>query len=84
VLDEYDRRRHLHDGTRPDMETGILDAWSQARRRGESVALMANTIDTVTASTKPPNRPVSAVVNSTPPHLNSTSTGNGCWSATRW
>jgi hypothetical protein len=30
------------------METGILDAWSQARRRGESVALMANTIDTVT------------------------------------
>jgi ATP-dependent exoDNAse (exonuclease V) alpha subunit len=48
VLDEYDRRRHLHDGTRPDMETGILDAWSQARRRGESVALMANTIDTVT------------------------------------
>jgi hypothetical protein len=48
VLVEYDRRGRLHDGTRHDMETGILDAWSQARRRGESVALMANTVDTVT------------------------------------
>jgi conjugative relaxase-like TrwC/TraI family protein len=48
VLVEYDRRGRLHDGTRPDMETSILDAWSQARSRGESVALMANTVDTVT------------------------------------
>jgi hypothetical protein len=30
------------------METGILDAWFEARRRGEAVALMANTVDTVT------------------------------------
>jgi ATP-dependent exoDNAse (exonuclease V) alpha subunit len=48
VLDEYHRRGRLHDGTRPDMETSILDAWSQARGHGESVALMANTIETVT------------------------------------
>jgi conjugative relaxase-like TrwC/TraI family protein len=48
VLVEYDRRGRLHDGTRHDMETGILESWSQARSRGESVALMANTVDTVT------------------------------------
>jgi len=48
VLVEYDRQGRLHNGTRHDMETSILDAWSQARSRGESVALMANTIDTVT------------------------------------
>jgi ATP-dependent exoDNAse (exonuclease V) alpha subunit len=48
VLVEYDRRGRLHDGTRHDMETGILDAWFEARGRGESVALMANTTDTVT------------------------------------
>jgi conjugative relaxase-like TrwC/TraI family protein len=48
VLDEYDRRGRLHDGARHDMETEILDAWSQARSRGEAVALMANTTDTVT------------------------------------
>jgi ATP-dependent exoDNAse (exonuclease V) alpha subunit len=48
VLVEYDRRGRLHDGTQADMETGILDAWLGARRRGESVALMANTVDTVT------------------------------------
>jgi ATP-dependent exoDNAse (exonuclease V) alpha subunit len=48
VLDEYDKQGRLHDGTHADMETSILDAWSQARHRGESVALMANTVDTVT------------------------------------
>ena len=48
VLDEYDRHGRLHDGTRHDMETEILKAWSEARSRGESVALMANTLDTVT------------------------------------
>jgi hypothetical protein len=47
VLVEYDRRGRLHDGTRHDMETGILDAWLDARGRGDSVALMANTVDTV-------------------------------------
>jgi ATP-dependent exoDNAse (exonuclease V) alpha subunit len=48
VLVEYDERGRLHDGSRADMETSILDAWLDARGRGESVALMANTIDTVT------------------------------------
>jgi ATP-dependent exoDNAse (exonuclease V) alpha subunit len=48
VLVEYHRRGRLHDGTRADMETEILDAWLEGRRRGESVALMANTVDTVT------------------------------------
>lgn len=48
VLDEYHRQGRLHDGTRHDMETSILDAWLEGRSRGESVALMANTVDTVT------------------------------------
>jgi ATP-dependent exoDNAse (exonuclease V) alpha subunit len=48
VLDEYDQRGRLHDGTHDKMEAEILDAWLEARRRGESVALMANTTDTVT------------------------------------
>jgi ATP-dependent exoDNAse (exonuclease V) alpha subunit len=48
VLDEYHRRGRLHDGTHADMETEILESWSQTRRRGEAVALMANTVDTVT------------------------------------
>jgi hypothetical protein len=48
VVVEYDQRGRLHDGTRREMETGILDAWNEARGRGESVALMANTSDTVT------------------------------------
>jgi ATP-dependent exoDNAse (exonuclease V) alpha subunit len=48
VLVDYDRRGRLHDGTNVDMETEILDAWSQVRGQGESVALMANTTDTVT------------------------------------
>ena len=48
VLVEYDRQGRLHDGTHDQMETEILDAWSEARSRGESVALMANTVDTVT------------------------------------
>jgi hypothetical protein len=48
VLDEYHRQGRLHDGTHADMETEILESWSQTRRRGEAVALMANTVDTVT------------------------------------
>ena len=48
VFVEYDRRGRLHNGTHADMETEILDAWLEGRRRGESVALMANTVDTVT------------------------------------
>jgi hypothetical protein len=48
VLVEYDQHGRLHDGTRHDMETEILEAWNEARRRGEAVALMADTVDTVT------------------------------------
>lgn len=47
VLDEYERHGRLHDGTIEQMESSILDAWWQARCMGESVALMANTADTV-------------------------------------
>lgn len=48
VLAEYDHHGRLHGGDRHQMETGIVDAWHQARLRGEVVALMANTTDTVT------------------------------------
>jgi len=47
VLGEYQCHGRLHDGTPDAMETTIVDAWYQARRRGESVALMANTNHTV-------------------------------------
>jgi conjugative relaxase-like TrwC/TraI family protein len=47
VLDEYEERGRLHAGIHDDMESSILEAWSEARRRGESVALMANTLETV-------------------------------------
>ncbi len=47
VLAQYERHGRLHDGTPDTMETAIVDAWHQARRRGESVALMANTNHTV-------------------------------------
>ncbi|MGA9595715.1 MAG: AAA family ATPase, partial [Acidimicrobiia bacterium] len=47
VLAQYERHGRLHDGTPDAMETAIVEAWSQARRRGESVALMGNTNHTV-------------------------------------
>ena len=47
VLAEYQRHGRLHNGTPDTMETAIVDAWYQARWRGESVALMANTNHTV-------------------------------------
>ncbi|MDJ0925556.1 MAG: MobF family relaxase [Acidimicrobiia bacterium] len=47
VLAQYERHGRLHNGGPGDMETAIVDAWSHARRRGESVALMANTNHTV-------------------------------------
>ncbi len=47
VLAEYDRHGRLHGGTPQDMETEILTAWATARARGETVAMMANTTDTV-------------------------------------
>lgn len=47
VLVEYERRGRLHQGTPADHETEIIAAWRQARQRGETVALMANSNDTV-------------------------------------
>jgi conjugative relaxase-like TrwC/TraI family protein len=47
ALAEYDRRGRLHGGTQTAMETELIDTWKQARDRGESVALMANTTETV-------------------------------------
>jgi conjugative relaxase-like TrwC/TraI family protein len=47
VVAEYERHGRLHDGTPNAMEAAIVEAWSQVRRRGEMVALMANTNHTV-------------------------------------
>jgi ATP-dependent exoDNAse (exonuclease V) alpha subunit len=47
VLTEYEQRGRLHGGTREGMEDEVATAWEQARRRGETVALMANSADTV-------------------------------------
>lgn len=47
ALIEYDRHGRLHGGSQTTMETQLIDAWKQARERGESVALMANTTETV-------------------------------------
>ena len=47
VLAEYETRERLHGGTHEQMETEVISAWQQARRRGETVALMANNTDTV-------------------------------------
>lgn len=47
ALPEYDRHGRLHGGTALEMETGIIDAWAAARARGETVALMANTNESV-------------------------------------
>ncbi|MBT8215657.1 MAG: relaxase domain-containing protein [Acidimicrobiia bacterium] len=47
VLKDYQHHGRLHDGTAHAIETAIIDAWSDARAGGESVALMANTNHTV-------------------------------------
>jgi ATP-dependent exoDNAse (exonuclease V) alpha subunit len=47
VLVEYERRGRLHGGTPDEMEAEIITAWQQTRQRGETVALMANSTDTV-------------------------------------
>lgn len=47
VLAEYEQRGRLHGGTADQMEIEVVTAWEQARRRGETVALMANSTDTV-------------------------------------
>lgn len=47
VLAEYEQRGRLHGGTAEQMEIEVITAWEQARRRGETVALMATSTDTV-------------------------------------
>ena len=47
VLAEYETRGRLHGGTHKQMETEVINAWQQTRSRGETVALMANSTDTV-------------------------------------
>ena len=48
VLTEYEQRGRLHGGTLEELEAAIIAAWQQARSRSETVALMANSTDTVT------------------------------------
>lgn len=47
VLTDYDRRGRFHGGTLDEMEVDIIAAWREARGRGETVALMANSTETV-------------------------------------
>jgi len=47
VIDIYDKRGRIHSGTVYEMESEIIGAWAAGRERGESVALMANSNDTV-------------------------------------
>ncbi|HUF94660.1 MAG TPA: MobF family relaxase [Acidimicrobiia bacterium] len=47
VLSEYERRGRIHGGTLEQMEAEVVGVWQEARDRGETVALMANSTDTV-------------------------------------
>jgi conjugative relaxase-like TrwC/TraI family protein len=47
VLTEYERYGRIHDGALEAMEAQVIEAWKEARGRGETVALMANTTETV-------------------------------------
>jgi ATP-dependent exoDNAse (exonuclease V) alpha subunit len=47
VIGEYERHRRIHEGTTVEMETAIVEAWAQARGRGETVAMIATTNHTV-------------------------------------
>jgi ATP-dependent exoDNAse (exonuclease V) alpha subunit len=48
ALVEYDRHGRLHGGTQAAMETELIAAWQTARSQSQTVAMMANTTDTVT------------------------------------
>ncbi len=43
VIAEYERHGRIHGGTPNQMEDEIIGAWAEARRRGDTVALMAAT-----------------------------------------
>jgi len=47
VVDAYDKHGRIHAGSVEQIEAQILGAWMAARERGESVALMANSNQTV-------------------------------------
>jgi conjugative relaxase-like TrwC/TraI family protein len=47
ALAEYDRHGRLHGGTQAAMETELIAAWQTARSQSQTVAMMANTTDTV-------------------------------------
>jgi conjugative relaxase-like TrwC/TraI family protein len=47
VVDAYDKHGRIHAGSVEETEAQILRAWMAARERGESVALMANSNQTV-------------------------------------
>jgi conjugative relaxase-like TrwC/TraI family protein len=47
VLDLYDDHGRLHGGTRRQMEQAVVEAWWEARARGDSVAMMAPTNEIV-------------------------------------
>jgi ATP-dependent exoDNAse (exonuclease V) alpha subunit len=47
VFTKYEQQGRLHGGTLDKMQTDIITTWQQARSRGETVALMANSTATV-------------------------------------
>ena len=47
ILHLYNHHGRLHGGTARQMEEAVVDAWWQARSRGETVAMMAPTNETV-------------------------------------
>jgi conjugative relaxase-like TrwC/TraI family protein len=49
VLDLYEAHGRIHGGSRTRMEREVVEAWWDARCRGESVAMMAPTNETVVA-----------------------------------
>jgi ATP-dependent exoDNAse (exonuclease V) alpha subunit len=48
ALDIYNHQGRIHSGTPTEMEAEIIEAWKQARDAGQTVALMANSNETVT------------------------------------
>jgi ATP-dependent exoDNAse (exonuclease V) alpha subunit len=48
ALTHYQQHGRLHGGTIGQMEFEIIEAWREARSRGQTVALMANSTETVT------------------------------------
>ena len=47
ALAEYDRHGRIHGGTQTAMETELIDTWKTARSHSQTVAMMANTTNTV-------------------------------------